>query len=139
MDSQIINVFDDALERTLNYLSFTRRRDRKKLSEAGEFPGIKLYDILYSGCFEDGFSELVVVGVDSDGHCQVVEPGFSLEYENSATLAGPDAHRTMRDAIKSSAESDIEYHGPRLEFAKRALAAIEAGSDLSEFEEAQNF
>ena len=72
--NELVTLFVDALRR-----SEETREDRKYREErntrpanAKKIPGLKVGDILWHGDMEDGFSQCVVVNVDSEGYARYV-------------------------------------------------------------------
>jgi hypothetical protein len=106
---------------------------KEKPSPGTPHKSAKVGDTLWVGSLEDGFDRVVVVAKDSDDCILVFRLDCSLEYGASAWWAAEDYFPTIEEAIAASAQEDIEYHTIRLDRAKRAIAAIKAGDDLSEF------
>lgn len=96
-------------------------------------PGVKSGDVLYGGDLEDGFSPRVVVAVAPGGHCLVV-PLDADEYGPwRPSWASSSDHPTLAAAVAAGARHELEYTAPRLDWARRALAAALAGEDLTQF------
>lgn len=99
----------------------------------GVFPGVKVGDALWYGELESGFWRSVVVGVDDDNHALIVAEGFELDYTKTVNIASEHYSTSLVAAVQRAAKSDVAYLAPRLDFANKALAAVDAGGDLSEF------
>lgn len=105
----------------------------RKPSSAIPHKSAKVGDTLWYGSLEDGFDRAVVVAKDSDDCVLVFDMDCGLTYETRAAWAGSEFFPTIEAAIAASAKEDIEYHTTKLDRAKRAIAAIKAGADLSGF------
>lgn len=98
-------------------------------TSAKVFEVVKIGDVFWSGCLEDGFYREIVIGMDEEGHAlTVTERGLDESDSAYVYWAGHGSYVSAVEAVKAQALSDIEYHGARLEYARKALAAAEAGN-----------
>lgn len=110
-----------------------------KPSNAKQFPGAKVGDVLYCCTdLEEGIGKDVVISVDAED-CVVVAyeiPADRLEAFSSRHwiyYATESYFATEAEALAHQAREDLAWHKPRYELAKRALKCAESGADLSEF------
>jgi hypothetical protein len=104
---------------------------------AAIWPEAKIGDYVYGGELVDGIDKSIIVKKDEKGHCLTISTG---EFEEGDWLHCPsyahtDEYRTLAEAIKEAALSDIKYHGKRLAYAQQALADVESGADLTKYME----
>lgn len=115
-------------------------RVAEKPEDAKKFPRALVGNLLYSCDLVSGVARHIVVAKDNDGYVLIADAhpeGIPKNYYRP--LYACDWHyETEREAIFEAAKADIEYHAPRLDFARRALAAAEAGEDLTEFANGSN-
>lgn len=109
--------------------------------EAVKFPDVEIGGILYSGELDEsmGIDRYVVVAKDSDGCLLVVKVFKDSDDEMSPTVglhwATKHYYSTLKECVIAAANTDLEFYGPRLTFAKQALEAAAAGRDLEIFTE----
>lgn len=97
------------------------------------FPHSKVGDFLYQWDVDEGITKSLIISKDDNHFCQVVDISWvRLTTSVYSRFASDDDFDNAIDAVRNVAPSDIKHHGPRYEYAKRALAAAEAG-DVSEF------
>jgi hypothetical protein len=99
-------------------------------------PGIKVGDMLWHGCLDEGFYRHVVVHVDGEGYARMVmcfDGDEELETRHAWVSWLTDDFKELKDAVLAAAESDVEYHKPRLDYARKVKAAIERGEDPMKF------
>ncbi len=101
--------------------------------ESKPFPDKQIGDKVYRCDLDEGAWELVIVGKNKDGMCIVMHTDFDLDYPPNARIASKNMFASSEEAISDAAKRDLAWHEPKLQFAKDALAAIEAGDDLSRF------
>ena len=101
---------------------------------ARQFPDKEVGDFLYSGSLDEDVCEYIVVARNDDGVCLVIlADDFDLNHPQKVCIAYDWLYTTIEELLQSEAESDIVYHGARLEYAKAALAAVKNGEDLTPF------
>ena len=108
-------------------------------SNAKKFPGAKIGDFLYSigNCLMAGVARDIVVGILPDDFVLVAEvfkKNEQLDRRQSVVRYGCNFHyASLAECLKSTAEDDINYHQPRLDYAKKVLRAVREGDDLTQF------
>lgn len=113
------------------------RHELKITSWCKKFPGAKVGDRLY--CFEsfyDGGGEMVIVCVDQDGYCAVTElydDGIP-DSEPDVRMASDSFYTTRAEAYQNMLAREIRGQMIYLEYLKMIEAALEAGEDLSRFD-----
>lgn len=112
-----------------------RDRTLTKPSNAKAFPNKLVGDKLYHGDLEEGISESVIVAKDDEGYCLICDSYINEMYPPACHYACDFHSETLRDEIQRIAKNDVDYHEPRLAFAKAALLALDAGEDVSRFAE----
>lgn len=106
--------------------------------ETKSFPGIKVGDFLFqSDCGDDDVfvKRFVVVGINEKEQCVVRATDLNLDREHSPDLpkwARMDFYLTPEEALKDQGTSDFDYHYPKAEYAKKAIADAENG-DISPY------
>ena len=124
----------NAVARAVGGKDKTNRRALVIPENAKQFPNKAVGDRLYRGDFEDGICEYIIVAKNSDGICLVVLANdFDLDYPPRVDVSCSWMHETLKEAVEDTAESDTQYHRPRLEFAEAAAKAAEEGGDLTAF------
>lgn len=129
------------LLRRLNALGDSGKCDAEiekieKPENAKAFPEKKPGDFVYSGDLEDGISRYIVVSCDKSGFVLVVSCDAAIgdaAWAGQARVACDWHYSSERELVLESAASDIEFCTPRLERARKAIAACESGGDLMEF------
>ena len=123
--------FFGALSQALGATSYHRPAKQIKPAEStdGVYPDCSVGDLLWRGDISDGFSQYVIIKMDAEKHAYVVDP----DYDHYGFWASQNMFKTLADAILESAKGDVDYHAPRLNFAKQAIAAVEGGGDLQPF------
>jgi len=96
----------------------------------------KIGDRLWSGSLEDGIQEYIIIAIAPDGRCLIVEvDDFNWKsphvYDSRPHVAIAMYHRSLSEAVAASAQSDLEYHAPRAEYARKAMAMVKAKKDLT--------
>lgn len=132
-----LNVVVDALARDDQNDRSQQEDENFKVRPDGAkaFPGIKIGDILYGDwSIEDGVSRYVVVSVQEGDFCQIVmvDP-WSPKIRAYWVEVDAGLFRTEAEAIREGVTNIIKYHKLRLQFAERALRAVETGEDLTPF------
>lgn len=87
---------------------------------------LKAGDLLWIYDGDDGlYQPDAVLYVDDSGHALVCNTSPHFRHRPRWLTHSP--HKTPVDAMRAQAQSDIEYYLPRLDFARRVLAACESG------------
>lgn len=125
---QICRALAPKEKRNLYKVKAIARPDNIKL-----FPNAKIGDRFYIGDTESGFECFLVIRVEQDGAALVISTQ-SDSTSDHPRYATESYFTSLAEAVADDAKGDLIYFGKRLVLAKRALAAVEAGDDLSEFE-----
>ncbi len=104
-------------------------------SNAVPFPHLSVGDWLYSGDMECGICRHLIVGKDDDGYVVTVFADWIPESDSVHVSYATESYFDSKDkAILASAKLEVEYSSPRVAFSKRAIAAVNDGKPLDEFE-----
>ena len=131
--AKILIGFFGALSQALGAASYFRPSKKIGIAESadGTYPDCKIGDMLWGGDLSDGFSQNVIIKMDAENHVYVV--AADPNYEPHGFWAAQNLFKTLAGAVLDSAKSDVDYHAPRLNWAKQAIAAVEGGGDLQPF------
>ena len=113
-------------------------QDAEKPDNAKAFPNKQVGDVLYFGDIEDGVRKVIIVARDSEGFCRTVlsirsktltYTAWTSEIEWGTT----NCYETIEGWLRSEIEYEHKHLVPRVEFANRALEALDSGADITEF------
>ena len=98
------------------------------------WPDVKIGDKVYEGDDLENVVELLVIAKDDDNRCLMIATrDFDLRYPPRVRMASQQTFLTLAEAVRHAANTDLEYHLPKVDLAKRALEAVESNGDLSEY------
>lgn len=110
-----------------------------KPTNAKAFPDVKVGDFLWSGDVIDGFSRFVVVAKDKDGYALIISCNWSDTYTPRPHYATEYDYTSLEETMLKDAKAGIKYAEDLSARAAKVIAAIEAGEDVTQFEERIDF
>lgn len=98
------------------------------------FPNVPVGGVLFAGDLDEGIGRYVVLAKDENDYCLcALSNDFNLKWPPSGFVADDSCYESLAECVAYAAENDIEYHGPKYEWAKAAKKASETGNDLEKF------
>lgn len=134
-----INQVADVLHRDPGEQYLAADYDSKSPANAVVKPDVKIGQVFYHcGGVEEGISAEVVVSITEDGHVRTicVDPYTDEKGKVHLQWLTNTDFEDEAQALLHGAKRDLDYLLPRVELARKAIAAVEAGTDLSEFRDA---